>query len=286
MFDWIKDAFSGVIEDTLNGWVESFMNWVLVMINEFVFKLPESKFATDVSNFLVWFTSTFAVVVALYKVIEYIINTQNGTQQYPLDEIFLRVGKSAVSMLVLPWIFKIIIMDFALPIANYFAASGTDFDGKGGYAVISAALTGSALGLSGGGIVVTALLIFFVISFIMFVFSTCVFYADFLVMQLLIAPVSLSMIADDNNYFSIWWRELLSMVVSLLLKLFLVTLVINILFTGGNIYLAIGAATLIIKSPSILKHMWYAGGGTKAMARGGGQLGSMGSRMLLSKLIK
>ncbi|MCY8737578.1 hypothetical protein P8881_19795 [Bacillus haynesii] len=286
MFDWIKDAFAGVIEDTINGWVESVMNWVLVMINEFVFKLPESKFATDVSNFLVWFSSTFAVVLALYKIIEYILNTQNGTQEYPLDEIFLRIGKSAASMLILPWLFKTIIMDFALPIANYFAAAGTDFDGKGGYAAISAVLTGGALGLSGGGIVVTILLVFFAIAFVVFVFSTCVFYADFMIMNLLIAPVSLSMIADDNNYFGVWWRELLSMVVSLLVKLFLVTLLINILFTGGNIYLAIGAATLIIKTPSILKNMWYAGGGTKAMARGGGQIGSMGSRMLISKMLK
>ncbi|WFP05443.1 conjugal transfer protein TrbL family protein [Bacillus velezensis] len=286
MLDWIKDAFSGVIEDTLNGWVESFMNWILVMINEFVFKLPESKFANDVSNLFVWFTTVCAGVVVAYKIIEYILNTQNGTQQYPLGELFLRVGKSGGAMLVLPWAFKIIIMDIALPMANYFADAGTDFDGKGGYAVISAALTGGALGISGGGIVVTGLLIFFVVSFIMFVFSTCVFYADFLVMQILIAPVSLSMIADDNNYFGIWWKELLSMVVSLLLKLFLLTLVINTLFTGGNIFLAIGAAALMIKSPSILKHMWYAGGGTKAMARGGGQLSAMGSRMLLSKIMK
>ncbi|MGG3662986.1 conjugal transfer protein TrbL family protein [Bacillus gobiensis] len=287
MFDWVGGKLKEVIEETVNGWVEDFMNWILVMMNELVFNLPESKFVDQVMTFFVWFTGVFAVVIALYKVIEYIINTQNGTQEYPLDEILLRVIKSSVAMLVLPWIIKIIMLDISLPIANYFASAGTDFDGKGGYAVISAALAGSALAVSGyGGIVATILLIFFAVVFFTFLYSVCVFYADYVVMQILVAPVSLSMIADDNNYFQVWWRELLSIVVSLLIKIFLVTLIINILFSGGNIFLAIGAGALIIKTPSVLKNMWYGGGGARAISRGAGNIGSMGSRMLLTKFLK
>lgn len=287
MFDWVGGKLKEVIEETINGWIEEFMNWILVMVNEMVFNLPTSSFVNNVMNFFVWFTGVFAVVVALYKIIEYIINTQNGTQEYPLDEILLRVIKSAVAMLVLPWALKIIILDIALPIANYFASAGTDFEGNGAYAVISAALAGSAIAVSGfGGIVLTILLIFFAVVFFMFLYSVCVFYADYIIMQILIAPVSLSMIADDNNYFQVWWRELLSIVVSLLVKIFLVTLIINILFSGGNIFLAIGAGALIIKTPSVLKNMWYGGGGSRAVSRGAGSIGSMGSRMLLTKFLK
>lgn len=287
MSDWLGGKLKEVIEETMNGWIEEFMNWILVMVNELVFSLPESNFVNNVMSFFVWFTGVFAVVVALYKVIEYIINTQNGTQEYPLDEILLRVIKSAGAMLVLPWIFKLIILDIALPIANYFAAAGTDFEGNGAYTAIVTALTGSAIAVTGfGGIVLLILLIFFTVVFFMFLYSVCVFYADYIVMQILIAPVSLSMIADDNNYFQVWWRELLSIVVSLLVKVFLVTLVINTLFSQGNIFLAIGAGALIIKSPSVLKNMWYGGGGSRAVSRGAGSIGSMGSRMLLMKLVK
>lgn len=285
--DFLEGKLKEVIEETINGWIEEFMNWILVMVNELVFDLPKSSFVDNVMTFFVWFTGVFAVVIALYKIIEYIVNTQNGTQEYPLDEILLRVIKSAVAMLVLPWIIKIIMLDISLPIANYFASAGTDFDGKSAYTVISAALAGSALAVTGfGGAVAMILLIFFVVVFVMFLYSVCVFYADYVVMQILIAPVALSMIADDNNYFQVWWRELLSIVVSLLIKLFLVTLIINILFSGGNIFLAIGAGALIIKSPSVLKNMWYGGGGARAVSRGAGSIGSMGSRMLLSKLMK
>lgn len=284
MFDWIGDKLKETIEETVNGWVEEFMNWILSLITDLVFNLPTSTFANNVSTLLVWFTGVFAVVLALYKIIEYIINTQNGTQQYPLDEIFLRIIKSSGAMLVLPWILKIIMMNIALPLANYFVSAGTDFDGKAGYNVIAFALTSSALGAS--GVVLIALLIFFLVTFIMFLYSVCVFYADYIMMQILIAPVSLSMIADDNNYFQVWWRELLSMVVSMLTKLFLCALIINILFSGGNIFLAIGAGVLIIKTPSVLKNMWYGAGGARTMSRGAGNLGSMGSRILLTKLMK
>jgi hypothetical protein len=276
-----------IIEETVNGWIEEFMNWILVMVNELVFKLPESSFVNDVMTFFVWFTGIFAVVIALYKIIEYIINTQNGTQEYPLDEILLRVIKSAAAMLVLPWAFKLILLDITLPIANYFASAGTDFKGQGGYTVISTALVGSRLAVTGfGGIILTFLMIFFLVVFLMFLYSVCVFYADYVVMQILVAPVSLSMIADDNNYFQTWWRGLLKIIVSLLVKVFLVTLIINILFSKGNIFLAIGAGALIIKSPAVLESMWYGGGGSRAMTKGAGSLGSMGSRMLLMKYLK
>ncbi|MED4057159.1 conjugal transfer protein TrbL family protein (plasmid) [Niallia taxi] len=288
MFDWVGDKLKGLLEDTINSWVEEFMNWILSMMNKIVFDLPKSNFVDDTMSFFAWFTGIFAVIIALYKIIEYIINTQNGTQQYPLDEIILRLFKSAGAMLVLPWFIKILFMQIALPIANYFAAAGTDFDGKAGYTLMSAALTGSVLGF--GGFVLSVALIFFLVVFIMFLYSVCVFYADYIIMQILIAPVALSMLADDNNYFQVWWRELLSIVVSLLVKLFLVTLIVNILFTGGNIFLAIGAGALIIKSPSVLKNMWYSSGssqaGSRSLGRGAGSIGSMGSRMLLTKLLK
>lgn len=285
--DWIGEKLKEGIEEVLNGWVEDFMNWILVLMNELVFKIPESTFVDNVTSILVWFTGIFAVVVALYKVVEYLINIASGTQDYPFEEIVIRVIKSSVGILVLPWFLKILMLDIALPLANYFASTGTNFEGSGGYVLIGTVVAGSgALAIPGGGIVLTAIMIFFLIVFIMFMYSVCVFYADYIMMQILIAPVCLSMIADDNNYFQVWWRELLSMVTSLLVKIILLTLIINILFTGGNILLAIGAGAAIIKSPSVLKNMWYGGGGTRALARGTGTAGSMGSRMLLMKMLK
>ncbi|WP_079707714.1 conjugal transfer protein TrbL family protein [Paraliobacillus ryukyuensis] len=285
MFDWGADKVKELLEYIFTEWTEDVMNWVLGLMNELVFSIPESDFVNNVLNFFVWFNGMFAVILILYKIIEYIINTQNGTQQYPLDEILLRAIKSAAGMLILPWILKVVVIDICLPIANYFTSAGTEFSGDG-FGVIKATIEGSTtVGPGITGMVVLLLLIFMVIVFVFFLFSVCVFYADYIVMQVLIAPVCLSMIADDNNYLGVWWRELLSIVTSLLVKIFLMTLVINILFAGGNMFLCIGAGVLIIKTPSVLKNMWYGGGGARAVSRGFGAIGSMGSRTLLRKLM-
>lgn len=66
MFDWVGGKLKEVMEETINGWVEEFMNWILVMVNELVFNIPTSAFVNNVMNFFVWFTGVFAVVVALY----------------------------------------------------------------------------------------------------------------------------------------------------------------------------------------------------------------------------
>lgn len=283
--DWVKDELNTLIEDTLNGWIEEVMNFILTLINELVFNIPENDFANDVINILTWLTSLAAVVVVVYKIIEYIINTSTGTQQYPLDEIFVRVGKSAGALLILPWFLRWMIFSLAIPLANYFTAAGTDFDGKAGYTLVKAALAGNYTGMT--GVVTIIFLIFFLVVFTMFLYSVCVFYADILLMQVFIAPVALSMIADDNNFMQVWWRELLSQILSLLTKLFLMTLIINIIFKGeGGIMVAIGAGALIIKSPSILKHMWYGGGAGRAATRGVGSGGAMASRVMLQKLMR
>lgn len=278
MFNWLEGRLKAAIEETVNGWIEEILEWILGLMSELVFNIPESTFANNVMSFLAWFTSVFAIVIALYKVIEYMINTQNGTQEYPLDEILLRVVKSAGAMLVLPWVLKIIMLDIALPISNYFVIVGTDLGGTGGYVAIILTLSSRF----SQGVVLILMLLFFLIVFLMFMYSVCVFYADYIIMQIMIAPVSLSMIADDNNFFQVWWRELLSEVTSILVKLFLMTLILNLLFSGGSIYLAVGAGALIIKTPSVLKNMWYGGGGARAMSRGAGA----GARMLLSKVMK
>jgi hypothetical protein len=284
--DSIQDAVSTQIregiEGTINSWVSDVMQFVLLKINEWVFEIPENEFVMKTVDFLGWFTSIFAVVLVLYKIIEYIINTQNGTQQYPLDEILLRAVKSAGAILILPWFLKFVFFDIALNLADAITILGSDFGGSD----VSKALTVSVvafIGTGGGAILFTLVLIFFTVVFISFLYSMCVFYADYTIMMILTAPVALSMIADDNNFFQVWWREMLSMVTSMLLKLFLVTLVINCLFAGGtNILIAIGAGGLIIKTPSVMKNMWYAGGG----ARGGHRASTMGSRMLMMQMMR
>lgn len=284
LFDGIGESISELISGIITGWIQEFMGFVLGLITDLVFDIPTSTFAYRVITILSSVISVAAVVVILYKIIEYMIKVSDGTQQEPFGALFVRVGKSAGALLVLPWFLNWFLFDIAVPLSNFFITASIDFEAEIGYELIAASIAAYFTGI--GAVVMIVLMIFFLFAFIMFIFSICVFYADIIIMQVYIAPVALSMIADDNNFFQVWWRELFSLVLSMLTKLFLVTLLLNTIFSGGNLFLAIGSGVLLIKSPSLLKNMWYGGGGSKGATRGAGAVGSMSSRVMISKLIR
>lgn len=90
----------------------------------------------------------------------------------------------------------------------------------------------------------------------------------------------MSVIADDNDYLGICWRELLSQIVTILAKIFLFVVALSILInetiTFLNFLLLMGCCILLIKSPSVLRNMWYSSGS------GRGMMGAMGGATKLA----
>ncbi|MGM0875884.1 MAG: conjugal transfer protein TrbL family protein [Bacillota bacterium] len=85
------------------------------------------------------------------------------------------------------------------------------------------------------------------IAFIAFLFSIAIFHADIMILYLLSPLVCLSVVADDNEYLDVWWRELLSQIVTMLVKIFLFVAALSILIneniTFFNFLLLIGCFT-------------------------------------------
>ena len=103
----------------------------------------------------------------------------------------------------------------------------------------------------------------------MYFIAICVFYADFLVLTMLTPLVALSLLTDDQNYYQIWLKEILSESLTMLIKLILyvvmVSLMISDSYTLANFMVMLGCGLLIVKTPSALQNMWYS---TK-VAKGG-----------------
>ncbi|MDQ7860988.1 hypothetical protein RCO48_08120 [Peribacillus frigoritolerans] len=72
------------------------------------------------------------------------------------------------------------------------------------------------------GAALLILLAVFAIAFIAFLFSVAIFHADVMFLYLLSPLACVSVIADDNEYLGVWWRELLSLIVTILSKIFFI----------------------------------------------------------------
>ncbi|MCM6877192.1 hypothetical protein NE256_12660, partial [Enterococcus faecium] len=103
-------------------------------------------------------------------------------------------------------------------------------------------------------VVLFVFVIFFAFSIAKYFVAICVFYADFLVLTMLTPLVALSLLTDEQNYFQIWIKELLSealtMLIKLILYLLMITLMIAEKYTLPNFMLMVGCGLLIIKTPS------------------------------------
>ena len=114
--------------------------------------------------------------------------------------------------------------------------------------------------------------LFITIAVVSFFFKMCIYHADLILLQILSIWAAISMCADDNNYMSVWWREVLSQISTILVQTLLMSGVTTILagsFEWYNLMLLIGFCCLLINGPSVLRSMWYTtGSGKTAMSAG------------------
>ena len=107
----------------------------------------------------------------------------------------------------------------------------------------------------------------------------------------LLSPLAcVSVIADDNEYLGVWWRELLSQIVTILSKIFLFVIALSILINENltflNFLLLMGCCILLIKSPSVLRNMWYASGSGRGMIGAVGGTTKLGCEKVFIKKVE
>src|SRR5699024_3473736 len=114
----------------------------------------------------------------------------------------------------------------------------------------------------------------------------CISHEDCLLLQLLRPLAAIFIMANDNNYAGVWWREFLSQIVTIIVQVAGMVGVVEIL-TGSNgemswykFMLLIGLCVLLIRGPSVTMNMWYATGSGKTMMNQGGK---MAARIMMSR---
>jgi hypothetical protein len=269
--------FKEKIVEAIQGMLEDFIQWALLMCNDLLLKQnPEIQFFTAVNNFLLALTSTIAITIVLYKIIEVMSRNAAG-DAISYGPVIVNTLKSALLIPAMPLIQKILLEQVAYNIGNWMIGEGSKvskekiknmFD-PNNFAILH--FQGAAL---------LILLALFAVAFIAFLFSVAIFHADVMFLYLLSPLACVSVIADDNEYLGVWWRELLSQIVTILAKIFLFVIALSILINENitflNFLLLMGCCILLIKSPSVLRNMWYSSGS------GRGMMGAMGGATKLA----
>ncbi|MDR4950471.1 conjugal transfer protein TrbL family protein [Neobacillus cucumis] len=269
--------FKEKIVEAIQGILEDFIQWALLICNDLLLKQnPEIDIFTLVNNFLLAITSTIAVTIILYKIVEVMSRNAAG-DAISYGPVIVNTLKSALLIPAMPFIQKILLEKVAYNMGNWMIGEGSKVS-KEKIEEMLVPSNFAALHFQGAALLI--LLTVFAVAFIAFLFSVAVFHADIMFLYLLSPLACVSVIADDNEYLGVWWRELLSQIVTIIAKIFLFVVALSILINENitflNFLLLMGCCILLIKSPSVLRNMWYSSGS------GRGMIGAMGGT---SKLV-
>ena len=286
IFDGVKDSVDSVLHpiDTLLGnWGSDLLEASMKIANKTTFDIPNIGIINTVTNVFVFATTTFAICIVLYKVIEAQIQASNGSGDALTANIVQKLFYSSIALATLPWAMNFFIKNIVSPLGEYVinqVAKDLNVQTIGERLrsfLVSSFFTGGV-----SAVVLFAFVIFFAFSIAKYFISICVFYADFLVLTMLTPLVALSLLTDEQNYFQIWVKELLSEALTMLIKMILYLAMISLMvaekYTLANFMAMIGCGLLIIKTPSALQNMWYS---TK-VSKGGG-LGNLAMMSMLRK---
>ncbi|EOS7966681.1 conjugal transfer protein TrbL family protein [Enterococcus hirae] len=281
----VKEATDSVLHpiDTLLGnWGTDLLEGALNFANKVTFIVPNIPVVSSITNVFTVTTTTFASAIVLYKIIEAQIQAANGSGEALAAKVIQRTLYSALGLAILPWSLKFFITKIVTPLGEYViqdVVKTIDIDTLGSKltkTIISGFFTGGQM----PAVILFILFAFFAYSIAKYFVSICVFYADFLVLTMLTPFVALSLLTDEQNYFSIWIKELLSQTLTMLMKLVLYSILLYLLLgekiTISHFMVMVGCALLLIKTPSALQNMWYS---TKV--RQGGGMGMMHMAMNL-----
>ncbi|MCQ6267828.1 hypothetical protein M1K46_19560 [Fictibacillus sp. WQ 8-8] len=279
MFD-----FKEKIVEAIQGMLEDFIEWALLLCNDLLLKQnAEIEFFTQVNNFLLTLTSTIAVTIVLYKIIEVMSRNAAG-DAIAYGPVIVNTLKSALLLPAMPFIQKILLEKVAYNTGNWMISEGKNIS-KDKIEAMLDPRNFAALHFQGAALLI--LLAVFAVAFIGFLFSVAIFHADIMFLYLLSPLACVSVIADDNEYLGVWWRELLSQIVTILAKIFLfiaaLSILINENITFFNFLLLMGCCILLIKSPSVLRNMWYSSGSGRGMVGAVGGTTKMAARRFLMK---
>ena len=211
------------------------------------------------------------VCIIAFKLVQYMLDVSNDQTQATVWEIITRTFKASFMIVAAPVLLLTIIGDVVYPIGEYmFKQVAVDLS-----TVTSKYLTSINIGSSfqeANSFVLILMTAFITVAVVSFFFKMCIYHADLILLQILSVWAAISMCADDNNYMSVWWREVISQITTILVQTLLMAGVTTILaskFEWYNLMLLIGFCCLIIKGPSVLRSMWYTtGSGKTAMTAG------------------
>ncbi|MFC5714384.1 conjugal transfer protein TrbL family protein [Thalassorhabdus alkalitolerans] len=274
----VEEFFRELFDDILSS--------AFQMITELLFSHEGlTGFFQEAYQVFLGFGSIVLLLIILFKVVQHITHASaNGLPvEVGITQVVYRAFLASFLVIILPFMLMWLVGQVVYPLAYWMFGEIGSHTAES----VTSVLTSGPVGQVLNGFMLLVLVGFIAIAMIAFIVKVCVYHADLILLTILSVWAAVSVAADENNYASVWWREVLSQVLSIIVQIMLMVGVTEILAMGEltwwNFALLIGFCVLIIRGPSVTRSMWYATGSGRATMNAMGNAGRTTTRLLMAK---
>ena len=257
--EWLKELIQELVSD--------FANMAFDWLSLFMLKPTDFSDYPKIGtlyDFVFALASSLCIVFVAWAIIGIMFNQMAGVQSRGLAEVIFKAILAFVLSASAPWILENVLLKLNNAIVQYFLDEGLDTKTLEKFATIP----------QSAGIALSLAVLTIVILFVLLALQYIQRLGEYIVL-LVTSPIAAhSIISENMDIWSVWWRESVSVIFSQAFQVALLWLILNLL-TGteklSDYIMAIGLMVVLLKGPKYIRQFLYSSGsGRAAIGAAGG----------------
>ncbi|OIK14218.1 hypothetical protein BIV60_11965 [Bacillus sp. MUM 116] len=277
----VKDQATAYITDIAKGFGGAVLKWM----NWFILdpEVYQNSIVDNVTTFFKWFGILLAIAVMMYHILNSMlrVNTIGDNSSYIKDKLAALI-KSMVLIAILPWVIDQLV-ELCGAMTKYFTNKGINFENSALGKWLETGSPDSKLAEMMGlnpQVALSAIAICsiaFVFLFFVVVFQRLKADGEFAFLVATFPLAVISLISDELNVFSVWWREMIATLFTFVIQVILLYMIANCFATLQlkMIALGFGLCLVLISGPAFLRQFLYSTGTGRAAIGAAGSAGKV-----------
>lgn len=260
--EWLKEA----IQELIGAFANMAFDWISI------FMLKPTDF-TEYDKIDILYEFVFSLSVSLsvvfigWSLLSIIFNTVSGMEGRSISEVLTKAIGATIIATSIPWLMEWLVK-LNNAIVKYFLDRGLDTEALEKYTVIG---NDASLAIILMGFVIAILFVLLGMQYIQRI-------GEYIVLLTMSPLAAHSIITQNFDIFSMWWREVISVIFSQAFQVGMLWLVLNMLTGTQSLkdYLyAIGLMVIILKGPKFMRQFLYSSGAGRSVIGVAGGAGKM-----------
>ncbi|USK72630.1 conjugal transfer protein TrbL family protein [Peribacillus asahii] len=257
--EWLKEMISELVKD--------FANMAFDWIGLFMLKptdFSKYPFVNTAYDFVFSLASSLCIVFVAWSLLNVMLNHLAGVQSRSVAEVVTKTIFAFVLSAAAPWLLDNVLLKLNNAIVSYFLDKGLNTKALEKLVMFPGTTSLSIV------LAVAVIVVLFTLLSLQYIQRL----GEYIVLLVTSPIAAYSLITENFEIWSVWWREAISVIFSQAFQVALLWMIINML-TGteklSDYFMAIGLMVVLLKGPKYIRQFLYSSGaGKMAVGMAGG----------------